>query len=610
MSTGSEALNRTVNDWLGLISSGRLRLPSFQRGTAWDRRRVQSMIETIVRDLPLGITLVLHVGDEEKFHSRPLETAPETVVTVTEHLLDGQQRLTALWRALKDNNERESYFVHIPNLDDNPDNDDDRMTVKVQPVSPDGEGGRKPRWVDDPVQCLRQGLIPVRLLDPDHDDTDAWVQKATAPLEPGDDLTDIVEYKKANDLVRTKRDHLNKIIRPMRETVKHFNLPYLRLPASTPRDVALSVFVNMNTNARPLTAYDIIVAELENRTGRRLHEMVHALNAHAPAIGRYLSVSEAVLQTSALMQGKQPNQRGFYDMDLHSFAQSWDSMTLGLTRLASLLEESGILDAERVPSVVPLPVAAAILAQAAPDGDARAVADRLARRYLWSSFFTTRYENAAATRAAADYRNLRQVLDGTGTEGDVSVFDRTQYPLPTIAELMAARWPKSKRTLSRAVLATSTYFGARDFADDTKVSAVNIRQREYHHLFPDKLLGDAGIDSFLALNCALITWKTNRTIGRLDPIAYLEARADRAPDDRDVRDRLESHLVPYERLANAGPYPDIKGEELRAAVKPDFDAFLSVRAELVLQLATELCDGRQPHLRDVLDASAGREEVR
>jgi len=77
-----------------------------------------------------------------------------------------------------------------------------------------------------------------------------------------------------------------------------------------------------------------------------------------------------------------------------------------------------------------------------------------------------------------------------------------------------------------------------------------------------------------------------------------------------VRDRLESHLVPYERLANAGPYPDIKGEELRAAVKPDFDAFLSVRAELVLQLATELCDGRQPHLRDVLDASAGREEVR
>lgn len=64
MSTGSEALNRTVNDWLGLISSGRLRLPSFQRGTAWDRRRVQSMLEAKRND-DEPAPLAVYAGDVE-----------------------------------------------------------------------------------------------------------------------------------------------------------------------------------------------------------------------------------------------------------------------------------------------------------------------------------------------------------------------------------------------------------------------------------------------------------------------------------------------------------------------------------------------------------------
>lgn len=583
VSTGSKALDRKVDEWLNNIASGRLRLPSFQRGMAWDRRRVASMLDTILHDLPLGITLVLDVGDEEKFHSRPLETAPDREVKVTEHLLDGQQRLTALWRALKDNNLRETYFVHVPELDDDPDNDDVRRSVRPVALWRNAENVRYPRWVDSPVECLRQGLIPVRLLDPDHDEAVQWVEEATKPLEPGAEITDIAELRNALERLGARREQVKDgIIRPLRETLKHYNLPYLRLPASTPRDVALSVFVNMNTNAKPLKAYDIVVAELESQTGARLHDMVRALDERQPAIRRFLPVADAVLQTAALMQGKPPNQRGFYELDLPRFVEEWASMEQGLARAITLLEASNLFDAERIPSVVPLPVAAAILSGAEPDGDGRGVADRLVRRYLWSSFFTSRYEKAAATRAAADHRGLREVLDGAGEEATVPVLDRSQYPLPSVSDLMVAKWPKSKGTLARAILAASTYFGARDFADDTRVTATNVTRREYHHLFPDRLLGDASIESCLALNCALITWKTNRTIGRLDPIAYLEARAERAPDPRDVRERLESHLVPYEQLASAGPYADSTNGQLREVLKPDFDAFLTARARLAL----------------------------
>lgn len=126
-------------------------------------------------------------------------------------------------------------------------------------------------------------------------------------------------------------------------------------------------------------------------------------------------------------------------------------------------------------------------------------------------------------------------------------------------------------------------------------------KREYHHVFPNQLLTEAGIDSMLALNCVLITWKTNRTIGRLDPITYLEKRAEFAPEPRDIEDRLESHLVPYEVVAAAGPYEQPAGEELRAAVQPDFEAFLDQRARMVQRFMEAVCSGHQPHLRDIVD---------
>ena len=96
MGAGSEAQNRTVKDWLVSIDRGQLRLPSFQRGVAWEPKRVVSMLNTVIHDLPLGVALVLNVGDKEQFVSRALASAPETNELPTEHLLDGQQRLTAL----------------------------------------------------------------------------------------------------------------------------------------------------------------------------------------------------------------------------------------------------------------------------------------------------------------------------------------------------------------------------------------------------------------------------------------------------------------------------------------------------------------------------------
>jgi uncharacterized protein with ParB-like and HNH nuclease domain len=106
-----QARNQILSDWYGKIKRAEIKLPRFQRFEAWDRSRICSLIEAVIRNLPLGITLILEVGDEEKFISRFLATAPEGNGRVHEHLLDGQQRLTALWRIFHNNYELETYFI-------------------------------------------------------------------------------------------------------------------------------------------------------------------------------------------------------------------------------------------------------------------------------------------------------------------------------------------------------------------------------------------------------------------------------------------------------------------------------------------------------------------
>lgn len=610
MSTGSKALDRTVQQWLSDINAGTLRLPSFQRGEAWDRRRIESLLRTIVRDLPLGITLVLQVGDHEQFHSRPLSTAPDTAVKVTEHLLDGQQRLTALWRSLKDNYEDRTFFVHHPLLDDDPQNDDDEMGVWSYQLWRNKAGQVMPRWTQDAEQTAKRGLIPVRLLDPDNgDEVNDWIDRAISHLKPAKGQhTDVDQMFAAMEHYQERRKFLmDDVISPLRETVKHYLLPYLNLPATTPRPVALDVFINMNTNAKPLRAFDIVVAEVESATGARLQEMIDRFLDENPRLKKFGSVGDLLLQTIALHQDLEPSKSGFFALNSKRLVDEWSLTCGGLADAIDLLTHLRIWDASRLPTAIAIPVVAALLARGPKSGDGRGLIEHVARKYLWAAFYTGRYDGAAATRSYADARPLlafaarpsRERLDALDTE--VPIFDRDVYPLPSARTLANADWPSKKNSLARAILATANYFGARDFADDAPISESNVQRREYHHLFPAKLLRDAGIDPNLALNCGLITWRTNRTIGRLDPIAYLRDRIDAAPTEQALEQRLHSHLIPASAIQDAGPYPiDLVGAELAALVRPDFDEFIAERAAVVERAMQLLCGGGLPELADVI----------
>lgn len=598
MRQSSKAQDRTLGVWFQNIQQGMVKLPRFQRFEAWDRGRIASFLNTIINNLPVGVTLALEVAGPEKFESRYIATSdPESPSTVTQHLLDGQQRLTAFWRSMHNNYEAETFFVYLQQFDRSESPAGIDAEIRCIPRWVNKHQLRMPRWTEEPAQCFKRGLLPVSMLRPGDISTeiDLWLNDATKPIEPADSDPDALAKYRA---YTATRDRIKAEITTLRERVTHFNLPYLSLPSETAKDVALQVFINMNTNSKPLSLYDIIVAEVENVAEKSLHALESSLTEKCPAARRFGNVSDLILSTSALLQEKLPSARGMIEMDKKQLLTNWPKLERGLERMASFLEGQRIFDEARLPTNAVLAVIAAAYEVIPEHGDFLAKAENLLRRYLWSAFFTDRYENTAASRAFADFKAIKTLLSNPGfAESElvkVPVLNRAEFPLADVDSLMAAGWPKAAGIEARAILAVTTYLGAIDFADHKTATYESIQKREYHHVFPDALLSEADIPSYLALNCALITWKTNRMIGRKDPLDYLRERVQWA-DETVVRERLKSHLISFDLLSNAH-YANLDSSTLKLKLAADFNGFLRDRAELVVAAMTSLTEGNSPSL--------------
>lgn len=605
----SSAQDRQVSVWFQKIQSGEIKLPRFQRHQAWDKNRVCSLLDTVTKNLPLGVTLLLDV-DKEQFVSRYLVTAPETQGRVTEHLLDGQQRLTALWRALHNNYDGISYFLYIDTYNEAKDESEKTYESQVWYWSrwTNKSGKTMPLWVDVPGECLKRGVIPMNLFRPGDiaSEIDLWVDTALIASKP---TVDMESFETLLMDWMNKKAKLKDYIRDVRETITHFNLPYLALPSQTTKETALQVFINMNTNSKPLSQYDIIRAEIEGVKDVSLDDYQDALDQKYPAIQHYFELPFLILATSALMQGKLPNQRGMWDMNKESMVDNWEQMSLGLSKMAAFMESQSIYDRSRLPTNAVLAVIAALYVDIPESLDSRGNFEILLKKYLWSSFFTDRYENSAASHAFNDFVILRSIIksefkpDGSPfDEVDVPVLNRELYPLSTDDELKRVGWPKRESIRGRGIMAVFSKLGAYDFADGSPLTRQQLidGRRHYHHVFPDALLKEVGMESYFALNCALITDKTNLNISNKDPMNYLKDRYNWTREDI-VNTRLQSHLIPLEEL-KCGDYDGFSGEEKVTKVTHDFAQYIAKRAAYVATAVEILAQGRDIVASEIINS--------
>jgi len=584
-----QAHDRFLPEWFYRVRSRQITLPRFQRFIAWGHSEVSGLLTTVLRGLPSGAALILEVGDEEKFKSRTMTDAPENGGKVTEQLLDGQQRLTALWRSLHDKYTDRTYLI---GFEDDPHNGGAKQPYVYGQARWIRNGTKYPVWTDSAASCWQRGFIPLRLLRPEDakDEIDAWIE---ATLQQ-DSVDKFAAYKE-----------LNNLISDLRTKVREFNLPYLSLPAKTEKDVALDVFVKMNTSSVRLDTYDVVVALVEGETGTSLHDHVEILKQAVPRVDAYADVPGLVLDVVALRQNRVPSQAGYRGIDFGKMIDEWESVVAGVKGMIGFLEDEAVFDAQRLPSYTAIPVIAALWEHLPTNPDQLGNARHLLRKYTWRAFLTGRYEQSSATNALQDYRALRDTLRGR-QDAHIPIFNEDAYPIPGAEMVLLADWPKRKTIMSRGLLALQIKAGAEDPADGARASIASITSREhpreYHHLFPDSKLTEAdvpGEEIYRAVNCALITWRTNRTISNKDPVAYLKERADNSTlGEEELKRRLRTHLIPFDEL-NVGEYAGLEGDALKERTKADYQRFAQARAQLLAKAAEMACGGQSLELNQI-----------
>src|SRR5438876_6805415 len=92
----------TVRSLLGEVHAKALAIPDFQRNFVWEVENTRELLASVMSRYPAGTLLFLKIGPgDQVFRPRQVEGAPTLGDEVPrEFVLDGQQRLTALYQAL------------------------------------------------------------------------------------------------------------------------------------------------------------------------------------------------------------------------------------------------------------------------------------------------------------------------------------------------------------------------------------------------------------------------------------------------------------------------------------------------------------------------------
>ena len=155
------------------------------------------------------MTLILESGRQAEVRIAPCKRRPLRGAD-NGQLLDGQQRMTAVWRVLNDNYEDGSYFVVVEDFD----SEEPQMAAEVirQSRWRKKDNRRYPLWCDKPKECLARKMIPASLLCPTKSlgscNYDKWIREALGNKEGYSSADEYYELKESvKSTVDKLREH-------------------------------------------------------------------------------------------------------------------------------------------------------------------------------------------------------------------------------------------------------------------------------------------------------------------------------------------------------------------------------------------------------------------
>ena len=505
------------------IERGVVKIPQFQRDFVWPRNKSADLIDSLLRGFPIGtfilwktkeqLRTVRDIGDIE------LPETPEGDFTL--YVLDGQQRLTSIFAAIKGaivaRDGKADNFAAIY-VDLAADEDSNLIVTNIE--------GRK-KW----------SYISVRNL-------------------LSYDFTELAEFpRKYHERMRAYRD-----------AIKSYNSSTIVVQEAS-IDVATEIFKRINVTGVPLTVFEIMVAKtFDPRKNFDLAERVGDLLAQLSEVDFRTVRPIVVLQAISAIMAKDTRKKTILALDREQFINTWPKAKEGILLAVDYLRSS-----LRLPVSELLPYQSILVPLAyffanhkdMPIGDM----DARLKDLFWRTSLAGHYSQALDTKLAQDIGRVDSILKGR--------LPRYDYPVdPTPEFIVQNGYFSTGRAFIKAILCLFASRTPRRFDNhDSNIIVSNdwlkrANSKNYHHFFPKKVLGDEEWDTFYINHIANITivdeYLNKSKIRARKPSDYM---GEFKETNHKITETMKTHLISLGR--NGGVWDD------------DYEKFFNYRSKKI-----------------------------
>ncbi|MEV4675255.1 DUF262 domain-containing protein [Actinomadura sp. NPDC049382] len=570
---------------LDQVAVGRIQLPDFQREWKWDDERVVSILATVTMGYPMGVIMTLETGpDGAGFKARPLAGAADAGGARDEELLlDGQQRITSLFQALRSGRPVETrdlrgkdlrrwYYIDIEAaVDESGDREKAIVSVPEEKIIRSQFGRRVDLDLSTRELECEQGYFPLTLVF-DNSAMLNWMFRYV-----GSDASREATWTKFQEAV------VNNVLK--------YQVPTIRLGKNTAKEAVCTVFEKVNTGGVPLNVFELLTATFAgNRSFSeqegydfRLPEhwdttRTELVTAH-PVLGELESTDflQAICLASTYHRAGVPvgcKRRNMLELELDEYLKWAPLVADALHWAGRFLADQCVFRAEDLPYRTQLPPLAAIRTVLGTETDTEDARAKLARWY-WCGVFGEQYGGTADSRFP---RDLEQVVGWI--RGERGVPESVQDARFAETRLLSMQTRNS--AAYKGVFALLLQQGCTDWFHLDKPLDGNLLEdykAEIYRIFPARWCEKNGIEAQRqnsVVNKTLLSHRTGRIVGNRAPAAYLqmlERESGIQPNWLD--DALITHLIE--------PSPLRDGE---------FDAFFERRMAEIIKLIEQVMGQR------------------
>ena len=519
------------------VASGKIQLPEFQRGWVWDDYRIRALLASIARGFPIGAVMTLRAGGDIRFKARLVEGVEEQTIGngLDLFLLDGQQRLTSLYQALKypgavsthdsrGGRIKRLYYINMLEATSEPADVEDAIVSVPESKQVTRDFGRETVLdVSTPDLEYQNHMIPTeQLFDPTR-----WLLAYMGYWRDGAD-----EHPYGNPVT------LWELFQPILNTFNEYQIPVIELGIETPKEAVCTVFEKVNTGGVTLTVFELVTASfaaddfaLRDDWDERRERMHQEFGVLRGIQGEQFLQAVTLLATQQrrreqVLKGAPANQtpriscqkRDILNLTLEEYKTLAPAAELGFTRAARFLHTQFVFTESDVPYNTQLVPLAALYVELNHELEPANAKEKLEHWY-WAGIFSEAYGGSVETQYALDLEQVPEYIRKDTSPRLLTEADFNPERLISLRTRNSAAY--------KGLYALQMKSGAADWrtGDSLTLATYHDVPIDIHHIFPVAWCqSDPPISSGLynsIINKTPIDAGTNKMIGGRAPSIYL-----------------------------------------------------------------------------------------